>query len=210
MLPQASEGDRSQQQQQQQASPSQQPQIAVPAPIMPARPQTLTWIHQPNHVMSARWVVDARKLKGTDKKAVSPEFAMPWSSGDSLEVGSLIFKLLLTPRMAKHHSSPATFKETKGRGVVQLKCADSTVNSANSAHSNDLRVAFRMSLQGQGNARPFLGPFVHDFGLKAVSDTVPKEEEFDLNDVIDERMLTFSVCVEMVPVHRGIPSRWSS
>jgi len=154
--------------------------------------------------MWVEWVVDARKLRGTDKKAVSPDFKLPWSRSESLDVDSLTFKLLLSPKLAAQQSSRSTFKETRGHAVVQLKCSDSTVIG------NDLRVAFRVSWHSQGKSLGPMGPCMHDFAKTAVSGPVPQDDEVDLNEVIDERMLTFSIYVELVPVHRGIPVEWSS
>lgn len=61
------------------------------------------------------WIVDARKIKGTDKVIVSPPFEVP-------SLSSSIFKMMITPKLVMEGKGGASFKKSKGRGTVQLKC----------------------------------------------------------------------------------------
>lgn len=81
------------------------------------------WVTQPSvisrtqdkDVTRIEWIVDARKIKGTDKVVVSPPFEMP-------SMFSAIFKMMITPKFVMNGKGGASFKKSKGKGSVQLKC----------------------------------------------------------------------------------------
>merc|ERR1719253_1353210 len=59
-----------------------------------------------------RWTVDARKLKSTDREAVSPTF----------DVGEMKFKMVLKPKAMDSNKGGACFKKSRNKGYVELRC----------------------------------------------------------------------------------------
>merc|ERR1712066_906067 len=61
-----------------------------------------------------RWTVDARRLRSTDREAVSPNF--------ELVAGSEInFKMVMRPRKMEDTRGGNSFKKAKNKGTVQLR-----------------------------------------------------------------------------------------
>merc|ERR1711884_438263 len=86
-----------------------------------------------------RWTVDARKLKTTDREAVSPTF--------DLGVGSDVqFKMVMRPRKIDDGRGGASFKKAKGKGSVQLRMV---TGLGDSLHP---KVTFRLAI-GNGTTR---------------------------------------------------------
>merc|ERR1719277_664591 len=78
------------------------------------QPQTVSCIQEADGSFRVKWTVDARKLKGNDKTVVSPPFEM-----SSKAIGT--FKMMINPTASKLKGG-ATFRNSNGRGSVQLKC----------------------------------------------------------------------------------------
>jgi len=69
-------------------------------------------------VTSIRWRIDAKKLRGRDKVAVSPRL-------DVLLRDVIVpFKLSLSPIASGTGKGGGSFKGSQGRGKIQLKCED--------------------------------------------------------------------------------------
>jgi len=152
----------------------------------PPQPQTLSrsqsqgsgrsWIH---------WTVDARKLRGNDKQAVSPPFDL---GGHFSQV---TFKMMLYPTAINDGKGGASFKKARGRGYVQLKCEAELLEAA-------ANVSFRIHVGKQ----PPRGPVQHNFLHSAVCG-LPKEiEEWDFGAAVDNESMTFVVCLEIIPMGR--------
>merc|ERR1719198_1317708 len=62
-----------------------------------------------------RWTVDARKLKSSDREAVSPTFEV--SCG-----GVINFKMVLKPKTMDSNKGGACFKKSRNKGYVELRC----------------------------------------------------------------------------------------
>merc|ERR1719293_212184 len=62
------------------------------------------------------WIVDARKLRGNDKQAVSPSFDLTCGGR------TLPFKMMIYPRQVCDQRGGASFKKSGGRGSVTIKC----------------------------------------------------------------------------------------
>lgn len=148
------------------------------APVEKAQPQTVTCAHEADGVFRVRWTVDARKLKGNDKTVVSPPFEIP-----SKATGT--FKMMINPAPSKLKGG-ATFRNSSGRGYVQLKC--------DTASESTLRIRFAI---GHGEEEP-RGPLEHNFAFNGVCG-LPKEiAEWDFTKVVDEAAKTFVVCLELL------------
>lgn len=79
-----------------------------------AQPSVISCL-QENDVTRIEWTVDARKIKGTDKVVVSPPFEVQ-------SMCSAVFKMMITPKFVMDGKGGASFKKSKGKGSVQLKC----------------------------------------------------------------------------------------
>eukprot|EP00929_Paragymnodinium_shiwhaense_P013344 TRINITY_DN1211_c3_g1_i1.p1 TRINITY_DN1211_c3_g1~~TRINITY_DN1211_c3_g1_i1.p1 ORF type:complete len:436 (+),score=116.09 TRINITY_DN1211_c3_g1_i1:154-1461(+) len=157
----------------------------------PPQPHTLTRHASVNTVGKSRinWAVDARKLRGNDKQAVSPAFEV----GLGNNFPNVIFKMMIYPVAVSDAKGGASFKKARGHGFVQLKCeAELTDNIA--------KVSYRISIGSGARQKPFKGPVVHDFARSAVSRLKKEDEEWDFNEVVDHEAMTFTVCLEIMPV----------
>mmetsp|Transcript_132597 Transcript_132597/g.383307 ORF Transcript_132597/g.383307 Transcript_132597/m.383307 type:complete len:431 (+) Transcript_132597:62-1354(+) len=143
-----------------------------------AQPQTVTCSQEADGVLRVRWTVDARKLKGNDKTVVSPPFEIP-----SKATGT--FKMMINPTPSKLKGG-ATFRNSNGRGSVQLKC--------DTASESRLRIRFSI---GHGHEEP-RGPLEHNFALNGVCGLPKEVAEWDFTRVVDEAAKTFVVCLEFL------------
>jgi len=157
-----------------------------PAAGGPPMPQTL----QRSTSVSTRaarieWNVDARKLRGNDKQAVSPSFDL--SCGGR----TLPFKMMIYPKQIPEQRGGASFKKSKGRGSITIKCeAD--------VHHGTTPLTFRI-YTGQGvNKQIPRGPVEHDFSASAIC-TLPRSiEEWDFQEVADRASTIFVVGLEVL------------
>merc|ERR1719181_1250376 len=62
-----------------------------------------------------RWTVDSRKLKSSDREAVSPIFTV--SCG-----GEVNFKMVLKPKVMDSNKGGACFKKSRNKGNVEMRC----------------------------------------------------------------------------------------
>lgn len=167
--------------------------LPVQSKVVPSapQPQTLTRAIGANtreqHVF---WTVDARKLKGNDKQAVSPPFELCF--GHQREGNGATFKIMLYPKLANDSRGSSTFKRCNGRGFILLKCEADVTDYI-------VPITFRIAI-GVGNRRqPARGPVTHDFSKSAVGGLRRFQEEWCFNDVVDLDSMTFVVCLEIVP-----------
>uniref|UniRef100_A0A7S4W2S0 Uncharacterized protein n=1 Tax=Alexandrium monilatum TaxID=311494 RepID=A0A7S4W2S0_9DINO len=166
-------------------------QLAAPAPASRRvpQPQTLTRAFSTSSgYFRVHWTVDARKLRGNDKQAISPPFELPF--GDSHPC--VPFKLMIFPLFMKDAKTGATFKRSQGRGIVQLKCEADLSEAV--AH-----VRFRISIGSGTTVRTPRGPAWHSFTRGSVCGLPKDLEEWDFRAVVDQESMTFVVCLEVVP-----------
>lgn len=143
-------------------------------------PQTISVALEADGVSRVRWTVDARKLKGNDKTIVSPPFEIPSKASGT-------FKMMINPTSTKLKGG-ATFRNSIGKGSVQLKCDTVSENI----------LVIRFSIGGMGREEPPRGPLEHNFALNGVCG-LPKEfSEWDFTKVVDESSKTFVVCLEIM------------
>lgn len=135
------------------------------------------------------WTVDARKLKGNDKQAVSPPFELNFG----LHYPSVIFKMMIYPRVVSENKGGASFKKAKGHGFVQLKC-EAELSEAIA------QVTWRISIGSGEQRQDPRGPVHHNFALSAVSRLPKEREEWDFLQAVDQESMTFVVCLEISPM----------
>lgn len=172
------------------------PQDALPASIAP-QPQTLS-LHQVSGSMYSYqvvWTVDARKLKGNDKQAVSPPFALHFSE----QHRNVTFKMMMCPKGKDEGKGggpgSSTFKKTDGMGIIQLKC-EGDLSSTNS--SVRFRLATHNKLTSQrtelSELQWFPTEFVqHNFSHSALCGLPKSNDVWDFAKVIDKDSMTFNV-----------------
>jgi hypothetical protein len=157
--------------------------------VVPPQPQTLRRHYstgsQTNRIY---WTVDARKLKGNDKQAVSPPFDLSFGS----QFPNVTFKMMLYPKVVNDAKGGASFKKARGKGFVQVKCeAELEQTMAN--------VRFRIGIGREGNCGRAQS---HNFAQSAVCGLPKDQEEFDFNEAVDKDSQTFLVKLEIVPQYQ--------
>jgi len=125
-----------------------------------------------------RWAVDARKLRGNDKQAVSPPFELQFGFG----LPCVTFKMIIYPR------ARSSFKKAGGKGFVQLKC-ETEIPEATA------NLSYRLSVGDVGCIRAMRGPVSHNFAASAVTGVT--EEEWDFAQAVDQTSLTFIIGLEI-------------
>jgi len=153
------------------------------------QPQTLTRSFSIGSAcFRVHWTVDARKLRGNDKQAVSPPFPLAFGS----RFPNVNFKMMIYPKVVNDSKGGASFKKAKGRGYVQLKCERELPEDV-------AGVSFRLSVGGGGRHEEPRGPVAHNFHASAVCGLPRDLEEWDFQGAVDQESMTFVVCLEIVP-----------
>jgi len=179
------------------AKPASSRDSAPPAPndlsVMrapaPPQPQTLTrTFSNASCTHRIHWHVDARKLKGNDKQAVSPAFELNFGP----DFPNVTFKMMIYPKVVSDTKGGASYMKAKGKGFVQLKC-EAELSEAVAT------VAFRIGC-GQGAlTQPMRGAIRHNFSHSAVCGLPKEQEEWDFTTVVSPDSQTFLVTLEIVP-----------
>mmetsp|Transcript_21082 Transcript_21082/g.58423 ORF Transcript_21082/g.58423 Transcript_21082/m.58423 type:complete len:605 (-) Transcript_21082:177-1991(-) len=143
---------------------------------------------------SVSWTVDARKLKASDKVAVSPAFEMPTAPGK--------FRMMLLPKVVDDRKGGASFKRAKGKGLVKVKCEEALNEPAGTT------MALRLSVRSGGGSvaeadcqdRHELprGPVKHDFAERGIFGLPKEQEEWDFGKIVNGSQ-TFVVRLEILP-----------
>jgi hypothetical protein len=131
------------------------------------------------------WVVDARKLRGNDKQAVSPPFDL--TCGGS----TLPFRIMIYPKQVTDQKAGASFKKSRGRGSVTIKC------EADLHQTTPLYFRIYAGKHGVNKQDP-RGPVEHDFSVSAVGKLPQNIEEWDFSEVKDDASSTFVVGLEVL------------
>jgi len=130
------------------------------------------------------WTVDAGKLQGHERQAVSPFFEIP------LGGQTASFRLVVIPRAPADVKGSASFKKAGGRGCVQVKCEVPRG-----------LVSFWVSVtDGRGDfpRRP-RGPIAHDFAWQSTCGLPKDQELWDFREAVDRVSQTFTICLEILP-----------
>merc|ERR1712187_208879 len=135
------------------------------------------------------WTVDARKLNGSSRTAVSPAFEI-------VAGGPLAFKMILSPVVAYEGKGGASFKKSKGRGTIQLKCEADMKSCGGSLVTFMIAVGKSREDVRKEELR---GPVTHDFVAQNGLCGLPKgQETWDFNQFVDTPSQTFVICLEIL------------
>jgi hypothetical protein len=130
-----------------------------------------------------QWTVDERKLRGSDKRLVSPSFDVDFGVGSS----PVTFVVMLYPRSSTFRGSES-FQQTGGVGQVHLKCI--------SELGGDIPTTIRVSIGGDQN-RLLRGPFAHSFAASPLF-TLPREQaQWDFGAAVKEGSASLTVSVDV-------------
>jgi len=133
-----------------------------------------------------RWTVDARKLKSSDREAVSPNFEV--SCG-----GLLSFKMVLKPKAMDSAKGGACFKKSRNKGSVELRC----VTELDSPILKPF-LTFRMQITSDRRSEPFRGPVYHNFAERSMCGLPDGQDEWDFGKVVDRTTNTFAIVLEVL------------
>jgi len=106
------------------------------------------------------WKVEGKKLKSTDKQQVSPAFT----------VRDVPFKLLLFPVAHSDLRGGASFKNSGGKGYLQMKC-----EAVKEKSNLPLQFSFYMK-----NSSSLRGPVTNDFFSKTVEGLPKNQQQWNL------------------------------
>jgi len=136
-------------------------------------------------VTRVEWIVDARKIRGTDKVIVSPPFEIP-------SMLSAVFKMMITPKFAMEGKGGASFKKSKGKGTVQLKCE---------SHLDDDGTLF-FQIQTGCDESIVSSVCVEEWNF-ADAPLYNCQEDWDFVESLDVAKRSFSVILEVWPKRSG-------
>lgn len=167
-------------------SPASMPHAVATATSVP-QPQTLSMQYaSESQKYQVTWTVDARKLKGNDKQAVSPPFDIVFGTN------RVTFKMMIYPKAHDESKGGASFKKSRGQGFIQLKC-EGDLSAGGEA------VTFWLSIGSQTLRESDRGPAQHNFVHSAVCGLPRTHEEWDFLKVVDHNSMTFNVYLTVMP-----------
>jgi hypothetical protein len=134
--------------------------------------------------LCVEWAVPSRKLLGTAKQVVSQSFDLPCGGG------SLGFRMLLSARQTADQKRDASFKRSRGKGSVAVKCEADVPAGLGS-------LTYRVYIRGGDRAQPPRGPVTHDFSTSALSSLPPALSQWDFSAAADDASQTFVVGLEV-------------
>mmetsp|Transcript_22043 Transcript_22043/g.38826 ORF Transcript_22043/g.38826 Transcript_22043/m.38826 type:complete len:388 (-) Transcript_22043:213-1376(-) len=147
------------------------------------QPQTLKIRYKkPSGTYRVIWVVDARKLRGNDKQAVSPSFDLCCAPGQQ----GTTFKMMIYPPKGS-----SCFKKADGHGFIQLKCEEELPEEF-------AQVSYQFSI-GKGAKTQEPRSSTHNFAKSAVCGLPKSHDKWDFNAVVDKATSTFNVVLEIIP-----------
>lgn len=157
------------------------------------RAQTLEYeYHARSQVYRIWWTVDARKLKSSDREAVSPGFALGFPR-------PVQFKMVIRPSAVHGSRGGASFKKAKGKGSVELRCLEQV------ERGRDPPLNFRIAV---GSGRNFgeapRGPVRHDFSERATCGLPDNLKEWDFSRHVDHETQMLSICLEILGGVTGV------
>jgi hypothetical protein len=130
------------------------------------------------------WHVNAHKLKSMSRNMVSPFFAMPFGSNSA----DADFKLMISATCTSTSWGGSTFKRSKGRGVIQLKCEDTL--------PQDTYICCWMSVGQDEIQSEKRGPVKHNFAETATCSLPRGQEEWNFQEYARDGSVTVRVEVK--------------
>jgi len=162
------------------------------------QPQTVSFNHGVDGVTSVMWTVDGRKLRNSDRVAVSPLFQL---SDGFVESTPLPFKMIISPSAGVDGKGGASFRKSNGKGCIQLKCEAPRECGTNSP------LTFWLSVSSGRPDNPLLqqprGPVTEDFTRSGMCGLPKENEVWNFPASVDDAprpLLCASRCS-----HRGTP-----
>lgn len=129
------------------------------------------------------WTVDARKLKGGDRVAVSPRF----------ELHGAYFRIMMLPKVTSHGKGGSSFRKSQGKGLLQLKC------ESNMQDSDLARIKFNLVVgSSKTNLADARGPVLHNYSKSGVAGLGQHEEVWDFERWVDPDAGTFVIGIEIL------------
>merc|ERR1712100_679814 len=132
------------------------------------------------------WTIDARRLKSTDREAVSPSFELSFGQ-------AVPFRIVLHPRCQHDGKGGCCFKKSGGKGRVELRCLASVQGLPSP------EVTFRISV-GVPGARGFQrrrGPVTHNFADRPMGGLPEGQDIWDFSRPTQKPAKTFQVSIEI-------------
>eukprot|EP00929_Paragymnodinium_shiwhaense_P101540 TRINITY_DN646_c0_g1_i1.p1 TRINITY_DN646_c0_g1~~TRINITY_DN646_c0_g1_i1.p1 ORF type:complete len:306 (-),score=35.31 TRINITY_DN646_c0_g1_i1:328-1245(-) len=126
------------------------------------------------------WKVDARKLVSEYKVVVSPSFDV------QLAARSVPFKVILAPKEIASRKGGQSFKRSRGKGSIQLKCE--------SADDFTELVEVKFSV---GRSLP-RGPIVHDFSDSGVCGLPSERGHWNFAHAVDPTSQTVDIRINIL------------
>jgi hypothetical protein len=145
-----------------------------------ARDRSLA-VSQEGGACRVQWSVEAKKLRGSDKQAVSPPFEVCLGQG----APPATFKLMLCP------CGGDSFRKAGSVGQVQLKCCSGL------PEGSWLLTAVSISVGSGRMAQTPRGPFMHRFGSSYVFSAPREQADWDFGASVESSAV--AVIVEIAP-----------
>lgn len=141
------------------------------------------------------WVVDARKLKSSDREAVSPGFEL------DLPI-PVHFKMIVRPSPVHGSRGGASFKKARGKGSVEIRCLEQV------EEEDDPSLTFRLAVGADRNwGEEPRGPVQHRFSEKAIYSLPEAKKEWDFSRHVNNETQTFDVCFEIIGGVAGVQAK---
>jgi hypothetical protein len=132
------------------------------------------------------WTIDARRLKSSDREAVSPSFDLSFGQ-------SVPFRIVLHPRCQHDGKGGCCFKKSGGKGRVDLRCLASVQGLPSP------EVTFRISV-GVPGTRGFQrprDPVTHNFADRPLGGLPEGKDVWDFSRATQKPAKTFQVTIEI-------------
>lgn len=174
--------------------------VAVAEVMETRRAQTLEaefWETPCGGVFRIWWIVDARKLKSSDREAVSPPFQLILPRA----LRPVQFKMILRPSSMHVARGGSSFKKARGRGSIQVRCLEQLELEDTPDQGITLSLAVG-SLKTKG--APTWGPLQHKFSERTTLGPEHTLREWDFAQQVDRQSQTFDVCLEILAGITGV------
>jgi len=162
----------------------------VDNPIVPApRPKPLSWTQcRDACCFNVRWTLDARKVRGNDKQAVSPPLELPLAPGGR----RVKLRLMIYPKVADLQIVQ-NFRSSRSRGFIQVKCEPDRACPT-------VPVRFALAVGSGCRAQGAKGPVDHDFAKNNICGLPRHQDDWDFFSATDPSSMTVSVILELTRI----------
>jgi len=162
-----------------------------PRQIHVPRSQTLECTNEANGFFHICWNVDARKLRGSEKQAISPPAELPLGPrGQSIQL-----RIAIYPK-ALESAGAVNFRSSKGKGYIQIKCESDSMMDLDP-------VCITMSIGTGCLSQPARGPIKHDFARNGIC-TLPRDQNiWDFSLAVETENLMFPILLKMRALSSG-------